>query len=958
MKFRLLTLLSVLFLSFSLKVSAQSEIIDKVFKDKGADFKSQIILEDTIAMDYFYASEDYGSVYSVKFGHEDFQHFITYRNKLTNKVGLIVYGTSVSGYSDAVADSIYFLQNGETESSEFYDDLGNYVFNTVVKSAQFYFDYNNTQDEYWTVNTVPGKYEVKKSGNLEKDLFKAVSFVEHITPEGYSYVTAIYANLRTGKIYNSTVLNQKVTANEVYAYHYDYYGEYDYYYSYEMPETDYSIPYFETRMNYEPIELVYIKSGDTIGDVMSYSYPEADQMAYYHKAVPENMNGVWSATDESGSLLILDGDDLWSAYGVFIATIDSYKQLYEVGIKDWNDAIGKFNLSSEDKSRLESEWKGSKNGLNVIGMTAFTTLQRFKDYYIFNDQTLAHIYLELDAEGNLLTGLELFKSEKVFTDYGFAKYDNYTYATVLEDLNGEPVDLYSAGVEYYYNYNLGVADRNIDKEGNLVLTTESLGNLQFKAFSGGSNYIGKVKYQWIGSNEFNSESKVVSIKSLPYKIVDQNGQVLADDVFSMYTTNVQGFNLYQIYDSNNKAGVLGPDGSWMLKREWDNVTVAGPSASYGYDGYGSIGLPVFFLVMKDEKYGALDSKGNWVVPMGYDFIEVCSEQLLANKNGKITIYSFDGKMLIENIDGFAGGYYGYATDCYSFDNTASGSRVLVKNDKYGIVDDNFKTVVPFDYTSIAPIGNGRTFIVSNADNKYGMITEKNEMLLNFEYDVIVPFDYNSERLIAGKDGKQGVIDTKGNVLIPFMFYSITSSSDWYSNMIYVSDPDYMTNIVDTTGKSLIDASCSYLYYYPSYQIFYCSTNDGQFDFYNIEGAKIFSKVASYIDPYSSYDYVQIAQMGDYENPLFGAFDLTSGADLMAYEFESLYPFWISDQSFFAATKNGKLGIYSINGTLLVKHKGMYLDNYFYESGEYGGEYGFFVEISNKKGKSKLYKLDW
>ncbi|MBL7899354.1 MAG: hypothetical protein JNJ99_12525, partial [Crocinitomicaceae bacterium] len=182
MKFRLLTLLSVLFLSFSLKVSAQSEIIDKVFKDKGADFKSQIILEDTIAMDYFYASEDYGSVYSVKFGHEDFQHFITYRNKLTNKVGLIVYGTSVSGYSDAVADSIYFLQNGETESSEFYDDLGNYVFNTVVKSAQFYFDYNNTQDEYWTVNTVPGKYEVKKSGNLEKDLFKAVSFVEHITP--------------------------------------------------------------------------------------------------------------------------------------------------------------------------------------------------------------------------------------------------------------------------------------------------------------------------------------------------------------------------------------------------------------------------------------------------------------------------------------------------------------------------------------------------------------------------------------------------------------------------------------------------------------------------------------------------------------------------------------------------------------------------------------------------------
>ena len=128
------------------------------------------------------------------------------------------------------------------------------------------------------------------------------------------------------------------------------------------------------------------------------------------------------------------------------------------------------------------------------------------------------------------------------------------------------------------------------------------------------------------------------------------------------------------------------------------------------------------------------------------------------------------------------------------------------------------------------------------------------------------------------------------------------------------------------------------------------------DFYDLTGQLLYSKLVDYIDPYDSYETIQIYQVGN-EDPKFGAFDISTGEDLMLPDYESLYPFWIGDYVFFAATINGKLGIYDSYGVELVKPKGLYLDNYYYDYDEYGN-YQFFVEISNKKGKSKIINLNY
>lgn len=953
------SLLSLWIAVVSFSAWSQDQIIEKVFSSKPADYRHQLEILDTIPFEYSNWNDYYYYYTEASFGLEDFQFFLTYRNKNTGKTGLIVYGTDKNYFTEPVADSIYFLTVKEVQTNEFYDEEGNYFSNSVASSLYFYFDHKSGQDELWTLTCDGTSYSASKTGNVQRDLFKAVSFTENLDEYGGSYVTAIYANLRTNEIVNSEVINEKVTYQEVYSYHYDdyYYGEYDYYYSYETPDVDYSIPYFETRLNYEPIEITYIMEGGRISEVVNYEYPESNLNSYYVKAVPDEFSGVWKSdlTAEVPGMFILDGDDFWTSYGNFFATVDTYSELYAVGQGSFEDAKSKLGLSSDVVKKIESSWKGGKSDVKFIGFTSFTGNSRYKDYFVFNNDIMAHAYLELNESGEAVSGVEYLLPQKIYENFGMAAYDPYMYNTTITDKNGKQMDIYNHGVGYYYNYNLSVSEDNVNAEGDLVLTTQSIASINFKSYASGNNYLGKVRVQWIGNQDLSGSAEVVGLKSMPFRILDESGAVISDDVFYMYAVNVQGFNLLQVTDSKNKTGVIGPDGKWMLKQEWDAVSIMGPSSGYYYE---TISFPFFFIVTLGEEYGAMNSKGEWVIPMGgYDYIEVCSDKLLATKDSKLTVFSFDGKKLIENIDGVADYYYGYATDCYSFDSYAyNGYRAIVKDEKYGIADKNFNMVVPFKYASITSL-SGDNYLALDENSMYGIINTKNEIVLPFEFESIYTFDYNYTRFIATKNGKQGVIDATGKVLIPFEYYSISGSSDWESNIIMVSDPEYRTNIIDTTGRPIISDNCTYVYYYYSTNMIYCS-NDNVYSFYDVSGKMLYSKVAYYIDPYYAYDNVQVIQQGDWDNPKFGAFDLYTGEDIMPCEFESLYPFWIGDYMFFAGYKKGKIGIYSYDGTELVKPKGAYLDDYYYDDGYYGGEPGYYVQISNKKGKTKLIRLDW
>ena len=951
-------MLSVLWIS--IQSTAQIEIIEKVFASRPTNFRSEIEIIDTIAFFYVYDVEGGATTYNLDettFGTEDFKFFLVYRHKTLNKCGLIIYDEKASHFTEPVCDSIYFIKAKDYVFTEGYNPDGSYSSTYKASKLNFIFGYKDKKSELWEIGFADANYYSKKIGEVEREIFKAVTFSEITVDEYYTTVYGVFANLRTNEIVSSAILNTELVALEAYAYHYDYYEyEYD---SYSEEGDVITAPTFESRLLYSPVEIIYIKSGDTISELVNYSYVEVSDKAAKNKVVPDNFNGVWKTAEgapEEPLYLMIEGDDVLTDLGIYAFTVDTYDETFEVATLNWGDMLKRLNLPANDLQKFESIWQGPRTEVDFIGTTSWNQMSRFKDFIIQNDENLVHIYFDVDIENKVVVGMQTYYPQKVYSDFVTAYYDELLYTTIYKNGKEEIYDLNSTNPEYsFYNYTISVAEKNINKEGDLILTDESLGSVKIKSYSTGNYSVGKIKISWIGNEKFNESSKIVSSESMPFKILDEANNVLVDDVSSLYLDNVQGLSLFVITDSDLKTGILGPDGKWLVKKEYETINILSPSVSYT-EYYSSVrNFPVFFAIYQNGKCGLLDSKGSLAVPIEFDYIEACKNNIITVKNGLMGIYTFDGKKILDN-EYLIQGYYGLATDCYSLDIYGDGAKVLSKNSLSGIVDKDFNVLVPFEYTSLTTTTDTKIFIAVNQDGKVGLINSQNEEIVEFEYDFISPFEYYPNRFVVGRDQKQGAIDVEGNILIPIEHFAIQPSSDWGSNIILTYNEYYMTNAIDTMGRSIIESGCYYLYYYPAHEIISCG-NDVTFNFYDRSGNLLYSKISSNIDPYNAYDNIQVAPNwnGTQEDPIYGAFDLLTGAELMPYEFESLYPIWIDTQMYFVGTKNGKIGIYSMSGEELVKPKGTYLDNYFYEYLE-DGSIGYYVEISNKKGKSKIIQL--
>ena len=960
LNYRLMLALTIVLSSF--QSFSQVEIIEKVFGSKPLNFRSEIEIIDTITT-FRAMSDGYESTFALDntmFGAEDFKFILIYRHKTLNKCGLIVYGEKKFHATEPVADSIYFVKANEYLYTEYTDEDGNYISSYKAGKLNFIFVQKDEGDEFWEVVYTDQNYTSKNVGKLERAILKAVSFSENTVEEYSSVVTAVFADLKTNKIINSSVLNANLVALEVYAYHYDYYG-YEYEAGYvEEPYSDGGISptTFETRLNYSPVEILYMTSGDTISQLLNYSYVEASEKSAKVKVVPESFSGAWKSIEtvnDYSQYIIIEEDDVLTDVGLYAFVTDAYDNLFEVSTLSWNEVLQRLSLDVENQKKLETMWQGSKSEISFISSTSWLIINRYKDFILQNNDNLIHIYFEADIENKLSVGMQTYLPQKIYSDLVTVHYDDLNYLTVYENIKGETLDMYAAGADvYYYSATLAVSEKNIDKSGNLILTNESMGSITLKNYTAGNYYVGQVKVSWVGEEKFGEGVKVIGMKTMPYKILDEANNVLADDVTSLLIENVAGFNLYQIYDSKFKCGILGPDGTWLVKKQYDAVSIVGTNYSYDYY-YSSRSFPIYFLVYENDKCGLIDTKANWLAPMGFDYIETCQEGIITVKNNKVGIYSYDGKKILDN-EYLIQGYYGLSTDCYSLDMYHKGPKVFSKNGLSGVLDKEFNPIIPFEYTSLFLTSDMKNFIAVNQDGKSGIIDINNKIIVPFEFDFITPFDFVPNRYVVGKDQKQGVIDSEGNILIPIEHYAVQTSSDWYSNVVLIYDENYLTNAIDTTGKSIIQSGCGYIYYYPAYDLFYCGT-DINFNFYNRAGNLLYTKLTYYIDPYSAYETVQVYQEArdDGKEARNGAFDLLTGADVMPLEYESIYPIYIDMQIYFVATVKGKIGIYKMNGEEIIKPKGTYLDNYFYEYQD-DGTFKYFVEISNKKGKSSIIEI--
>lgn len=281
-------------------------------------------------------------------------------------------------------------------------------------------------------------------------------------------------------------------------------------------------------------------------------------------------------------------------------------------------------------------------------------------------------------------------------------------------------------------------------------------------------------------------------------------------------------NFVIVSDSNMQQGIVDISGKIFLPIKYRIIPQAGTS---------------LFLVVSDTKMGLLNKHKKWVLPMKYDRTTDCLE----------------------------------CTDMSIF---SKGYACLSLNGKFGIVDTNGKTLIPFKFDLPFRFDRDNRMLSfyddSDEANPQEYITDLEGNLLIGPYEIIGPFseglasfrkgdrygflntkgrivlpckyenggwEFVNGYAIVVQNGKHSLIDTKGNTKLVFDTPLAFEYNIWGNSMFIVNN-EIGTNdqygAIDINGNSLIP--CRYTQWYIINSNYLAMLNDKEeCDIYNKEG---------------------------------------------------------------------------------------------------------------------------
>ncbi len=149
-----------------------------------------------------------------------------------------------------------------------------------------------------------------------------------------------------------------------------------------------------------------------------------------------------------------------------------------------------------------------------------------------------------------------------------------------------------------------------------------------------------------------------------------------------------------VLDSTNKWGFINTKGEWAVGAQYAYV-------AHSFKGY--------YAVVKNEKYGLLDSNLKELFPAEYDWIEPTTEGIIVRQQNSQKLYAYDGKTILQPF------VYEDLSDIHynSGKVNESGDDIYIKSDymtftigdKVGLMNKNGKMVVPPIYQNIKAVGN-------------------------------------------------------------------------------------------------------------------------------------------------------------------------------------------------------------------------------------------------------------
>lgn len=189
-------------------------------------------------------------------------------------------------------------------------------------------------------------------------------------------------------------------------------------------------------------------------------------------------------------------------------------------------------------------------------------------------------------------------------------------------------------------------------------------------------------------------------------------------------------------------------------------------------------------VMRDEKFGYINRKGELEIPIQFAFASPFSDKgfaAVATSIDHIGVIDKKGTFIVNPK------YEEVIVD---------GDEFIVKEkNKCGIIDKDGKEIIPMDFKVISKF-KGQPFTMASIDgNSYGIIDRKGKFAVNPQFDQGSSFI--GELAIVASGGDIGLVDTKGKYIVNPRFKD--TNLDFFVDIKYMVQSDFfdMDAVVST-----------------------------------------------------------------------------------------------------------------------------------------------------------------
>ena len=180
-----------------------------------------------------------------------------------------------------------------------------------------------------------------------------------------------------------------------------------------------------------------------------------------------------------------------------------------------------------------------------------------------------------------------------------------------------------------------------------------------------------------------------------------------------------------------------------------------------------------------ENAGAINIKGEEVIPRDYESLEFCTKQIMGKKDGKVGALDYSGKVVLPFKYNITRKSSYRNLPCFS----GTGFWTIYEDQKYGLVNEKAQLILSADYSSLTPVGGQHRFKnygwLVLKDKKWGTIKRNGTIGLTAEYDTLIPYNPYYIKpsgqtelhmyFIYGKNGKYGIMNDTGKVVSPPIF---------------------------------------------------------------------------------------------------------------------------------------------------------------------------------------------